>query len=154
MGAESKIRYEGLKGVNDMECRQVQRRISAYLDGELDLAATRSMEHHLERCAACQETLADFQRVDASVRGLPSFDVGPEFFPRLLKQVVRPTGAGALERHGRFPFGPIKKIASTFMDMLEERQSVSTHTLDEFGDFPPCSMGSIYLKLLSQAVRG
>jgi anti-sigma factor RsiW len=137
-----------------MECQQVQRRISAYLDGELDAAAMRNMESHLEGCAACKEMAADFERVDAMVRGLPRLDVGAEFIPRLLDEVGRPTGTGASERRSRFPLAPLKTIASTFMDLLEERSSIGTHTLDEFGDFPPCSIGYIYLKLLNQTVRG
>jgi anti-sigma factor RsiW len=137
-----------------MDCQKVQRRISAYLDGELDLAKTQSIESHLDRCAACKEMVADFQRVDALVRGLPKLDVGSEFVPRLLKEVVRPAGPATSARSTRITLAPIMRVVSTFMDLLEERKSVSTHTLDEFGDFPPCSMGYIYLKLLNHAVRG
>jgi hypothetical protein len=143
-----------MKGVKDMECQKVQRKTSAYLDGELDLAASRSMESHLDQCAACEEMVADFQRVDALVRGLSRLDVGSEFVPRLLKEVGKPTGPGVSARSTLFPFARITRIVSTFMDLLEERKSVTTHTLDEFGDFPPCSIGSIYLKLLDPAVRG
>jgi hypothetical protein len=34
------------------------------------------------------------------------------------------------------------------------RQSSGTRSLEEFGDFPPCSLGSIYLGLIEQSERG
>jgi hypothetical protein len=143
-----------MKGVQNMQCQKVQRKISAYLDGELDLLASRSMESHLDQCAACMEMVADFHRIDALVRGLPRLDVGSEFVTRVLKEVGKPNGPGANARSDRFPFASILSAMSTFMDLLEERRSATTRTLDEFGDFPPCSIGYIYLKLLKQPVRG
>jgi hypothetical protein len=143
-----------MKGVKNMQCQKVERKISAYLDGELDSAASRSIESHLDHCAACKEIVADFRRVDSLVRGLPRLDVNSKFVPRLLKEVGRPSGPVESARYDRFPFAPILRVVSTFIDLLEERKPASTHTLDEFGDFPPCSMGYIYLKLLNQPVRG
>ena len=36
-----------------MVCKQVIRKLSEYLDGELDEAVARELERHLERCVDC-----------------------------------------------------------------------------------------------------
>jgi hypothetical protein len=143
-----------MKGAKNMQCQKVQRNLSAYLDGEPDLAASRRVESHLDQCAACMKMVADFRKVDALVRGLPRFDVSPEFVAQLLEEVGELGAPAQRSRSDRFPFAPVFRIMSTFMDLLEERKSAGTHTLDEFGDFPPCSIGYIYLRLLNQPVRG
>jgi hypothetical protein len=143
-----------MKGVKNMQCQKVQRNLSAYLDGELDLAASRSVESHLDQCAACMKMVADFRKVDALVRELPKLDVGPEFVAQLLEEVGESDAPAQRSHSDRSPFAPILRVMSTFIDLLEERRSASTHTLDEFGDFPPCSIGYIYLRLLNQPVRG
>jgi anti-sigma factor RsiW len=143
-----------MKGVKDMECQKIQRKISAYLDGELDWGASRSIESHLNQCAACMEMVADFRRVDALVRGLPKLDMRPEFVAQLLKEAGEAGAPARRSRSDQFPFAPVLRVMTTFMDLLEERKAASTHALDEFGDFPPCSIGYIYLKLLNQPVRG
>jgi hypothetical protein len=144
-----------MKGVKNMQCQEVQRKISAYLDGELDLAASRSLESHINDCTACKEIVADFRTIDALVRGLPKLEPDPDFAAQLLKKAGELGSIPAQEtRSARSPFTPALRIISTFMDMLEERKAASTHILDEFGDFPPCSIGYIYLKLLGEPVRG
>jgi anti-sigma factor RsiW len=143
-----------MKGVKNMQCQKVQRKLSAYMDGELALAALRSVESHLDQCAACMKMVADFRKVDALVRELPRFDVSPEFVAQLLKEVGESGTPAKRSLSGWYPFAPILRVMSAFLDLLEERKSAGTHTLDEFGDFPPCSIGYIYLRLLNQPVRG
>jgi anti-sigma factor RsiW len=135
-----------------MQCQKIQRKMSAYLDGELDLAASRSIESHLCQCEVCMKMVADFRRVDALVRGLPKLELSPDFAAQLLKEVGKPSGSAESALYGRSPFAPVLRVMSTFMDMLEERKTASNHTLDEFGDSPPCSIGFIYLNLLNQPV--
>ena len=137
-----------------MQCQKVQRKLSAYLDGELDLGASRSIESHLNQCGACMEMVANCRRVDALVRGLPKLDVGPDFVAQLLEEAGASGAPARRSRSDRSPLAPVLRVMSTFMDMLEERKTASTHTLDEFGDFPPCSIGHIYLRLVNPAVRG
>jgi len=143
-----------MKGVKNMQCRQVQRKLSAYLDGELDLAASRSLESHINHCTACKGIVADFRTIDALVRGLPKHEPTPDFTVQLLDKARESSIPDQKSRSARSPFSPLLRILSTFMDMLEERKAASTHILDEFGDFPPCSIGYIYLKLLGEPVRG
>jgi anti-sigma factor RsiW len=143
-----------IKGVKDMECPKVQRKISAYLDGSLDSTSSRIVERHISQCGTCQRIVADFQRIDDLMRALPKFDMGPGFVGQLLEEVSG-SRAPALTRHSdRSLFAPVIRFMSGFMDLLEGRKAPSTHTLDEFADFPPFSLGYIYFKLLDQPERG
>jgi hypothetical protein len=137
-----------------MQCQKVQRKISAYLDGELDAASSQSMERHIDQCGACREMAADFKEVDVLMRGLPKLDMGPDFVGQLLERVSESRAPVAGKSSNRSLFAAVMRFMSNFMDLLEARHSPSTKTLDEFGDFPPFSMGYIYFKLLDQTGRG
>lgn len=137
-----------------MQCQKVQRKISAYMDGELDAAASRSIERHISQCGACREMAADFKEVDVLVRGLPKLDMGPDFVGQLLERVSESHAPVADTYSDRSLFATVMRFMSNFMDLLEARSSPSTKTLDEFGDFPPFSMGYIYFKLMDQTGRG
>jgi hypothetical protein len=137
-----------------MQCQKLQRQISAHMDGELDSASSRSVERHINQCGACRKMVVDFQKVDDLVRGLPKFDMGPNFVGQLLEAVGASHSPVPTEPLDRSLFARVTRFMSRFMDLLEARKSPSTHTLDEFGDFPPSSMGYIYFKLLDQPGRG
>ena len=137
-----------------MQCQKAQRQISAYMDGELDAASSRSMERHISQCGACREMAAGFREVDVLMRGLPKLDMGPDFVGQLLEKVNESREPVAGRCSDRSLFAAVMRFTSSFMDLLETRSSPSTKTLDEFGDFPPFSMGHIYFKLLDQTGRG
>lgn len=136
-----------------MQCQDAQRKISAYMDGELDAASWRSVEHQFSQCGECRKMVADFKEVDALVRGLPKFDMRPDFVGQLLEKVGESRAPVAEARSDRSLFAPVMRFMSNFMDLIEPRKSPSTKTLDEFSDFPPFSMGYIYFKLLDQTGR-
>ena len=50
-----------------MECREVEGLLGAYLDGELDPAASASVQGHAETCAICRERLANLESVGSIV---------------------------------------------------------------------------------------
>lgn len=137
-----------------MQCQKVQRKISAYMDGELDEASSRSMERHISQCGKCREMAADFKEIDVLIRGLPKLDMGPDFVGQFLERVSESRAPVAGKSSNRWPFATVMRFMSNFMDLLEARNAPSTKTLDEFGDFPPFSMGHIYFKLLDQTGRG
>jgi anti-sigma factor RsiW len=63
--------------------------LSAYVDGDLDAAATRAVAGHLADCAACRAVVADLERLRDEVRGwatdtaLPAADLWPGIAARL-----------------------------------------------------------------------
>lgn len=136
-----------------MQCEKLQRELSAYVDGELDAASSRGIERHLDQCDACRKMLADFREVDALVRGLPRFVAGPDFAVQLLARVSECRAPIAHGPSHRSLFSLAMRFLSHFVDLLEARESPNTKTLDEFGDFPPSSLGYIYFQLLDQTGR-
>jgi anti-sigma factor RsiW len=138
-----------------MQCRQAKAKISAYMDHELDAVSSRLVESHLHQCAECREALNNFQELDDMVRGLPRFDLGPDFAKQM---VMKASGLAAAEKAGRTDslslLGRLSQIVEDFVDLVSSARSPSTGTLDEFGDFPPLSMGYIYFRLMEVPGRG
>lgn len=136
-----------------MQCEQLQGKLSAYVDGELDAASSLGIERHLDQCDACREMMAEFREVDALVRGLPKFVADPNFAVQLLERVSECRAPIAHGPSHRSVFSLAMRFLSNLVDLLEARESPNTKTLDEFGDFPPSSLGYIYFQLLGQTGR-
>jgi anti-sigma factor (TIGR02949 family) len=56
-----------------VECREVERLLGAYLDGELDPAVSTSVRDHAETCAACRQRLANLESIGRLVRRAPYY---------------------------------------------------------------------------------
>ena len=63
-----------------MACEHYERRIKAWLDGELDAASAADVESHVAACAGCRARAADFRRLAECIRALASEPAPP---PRL-----------------------------------------------------------------------
>jgi anti-sigma factor RsiW len=63
-----------------MVCEPHERRIKAWLDGELDAASAADVESHVAACASCRARSADFRRLAECIRALASEPAPP---PRL-----------------------------------------------------------------------
>ena len=64
-------------------CRVYGVELSAYVDGELDLAAERFLERHVEHCADCASALATLRRLEERLEALPQFAPSRQFEARL-----------------------------------------------------------------------
>jgi hypothetical protein len=60
-----------------MGCQDVRNQLSAYLEGELDVAPRRVIEDHVRQCVRCQGELVLLQRTIALLRGLDEVEVPP-----------------------------------------------------------------------------
>jgi mycothiol system anti-sigma-R factor len=56
-----------------VECREVDDRLGAYLDGELEPAASTSVRDHADTCAACRQRLANLESIGRMVRRAPYY---------------------------------------------------------------------------------
>ncbi len=136
-----------------MKCREARKKISAYLDCELDDSALRRLESHLDQCADCREALGDLQGVNDILRSMPMIELGPHFAARMVRMVNETATMGEIGDLGRSSLlKRLSLIAVDFVNMVSSVRSPSTGTLDEFSDCPPLSMGHIYFKLI--AVNG
>ena len=77
-----------------MTCGELEILLCDYLDGALGADDTRTVESHLETCAACSELVRDSRQVTAFMARTAEAEPPA----RLLTQILNETGSG---RHGR-----------------------------------------------------
>jgi anti-sigma factor RsiW len=85
-------------------CRDLERKLSAYLDGELPPRETQAVKAHLAACPSCSAALAAMRAAEADLKGLPSMEPSPFFTARAVAaaKAQRPE-AGAYRRFLRLP---------------------------------------------------
>lgn len=71
-----------------MECYQVKRKLSAYLDGEMSSAENKEIAEHLQTCRICQEELAVLSKIIDALDVLEGMEPPPYFMTRV-RQCVR-----------------------------------------------------------------
>ncbi len=82
-----------------MTCEQTRRRLTAYLDGDLDADDGTRVRVHLRGCAACRQVASDEAALRDELRALPSLDP-----PASLWAGVREQLAAAEEAEARRPW--------------------------------------------------
>ena len=60
-----------------MKCRNVQKKLSAYQDGELEPREQEQVRSHLLSCQVCREQFAEFERVWQTLGGLEEIHPDP-----------------------------------------------------------------------------
>lgn len=76
-----------------MRCAEIDGRLQAYFDGELDAAGAGALEDHLGSCAACRAALAELRELRAALRSELPFERAPEALEARI--------AAALDRESR-----------------------------------------------------
>ena len=71
-----------------MENDKYRSKLSAYKDGKLNGRLSEEVSLHLRNCVACKKELAEFERVDALVRGMPRLQVSEAFASQIIARVV------------------------------------------------------------------
>jgi anti-sigma factor RsiW len=139
-----------------MNCSQIRRKLSAFIDSELDGATSRLIEQHLEGCPECRENLIDFREVNELVQGLEKIDPGPDFSSRVVTAAMRTSVAANRETvsfAARLKLA-LARLSEAVFRLFEPGAGPNTQTLDEFNDCPPLSMSFIYFRLLDQRGGG
>ncbi|MDR3557051.1 MAG: zf-HC2 domain-containing protein [Syntrophobacteraceae bacterium] len=134
-----------------MDHNKVRMHLSALKDGELNENLRDPIVRHLQSCDSCREELNEFERIDSTLRGLPEISVSKTFVSEILArtQAAKPT------RHWKSIV--VRRIADRFFLLAASVSEVflgygpqTTGSLDEFGDFPPYSLGHVYFSLISR----
>ena len=128
--------------------------MSAHLDGELDNGSSPALASHIEQCTICRGYSAGLQSVDDLIRGLPRIEVGKDFSRHVVARAKEWDNLAVGKRPGTSAFASFLQLFEELLDTLLRDKAPDTHTLDEFGDFPPLSMGSIYFQVFGQSIRG
>ncbi len=61
-----------------MRCEEIQERLSAYLDRELEPAERQALEDHLRECAGCRQELALLRQTVSTLQSLEEMEVSPQ----------------------------------------------------------------------------
>ena len=76
--------------VESMSCAEVQDRLDAWIDGDLEPAEAGVLEVHMESCAACDEERRLADEIRAELRGLPELDP-PDRVIKVVRDETAPT---------------------------------------------------------------
>jgi anti-sigma factor RsiW len=136
-----------------MNCSQITRKFSAYMDDELDDAISHLIKEHLEGCPECLESLNGFMEVDNLVHGLPKIDPSADFASRVVSAAILTSDASG---RATVPFASrlkraVTRLSEAVFSLFEPGAGPNTRTLDEFNDCPPLSLSFIYFTLLEHA---
>ena len=136
-----------------MNCSQITRKFSAYMDDELDAAISHLIKEHLEGCPECLESLHGFMEVDNLVHGLPKIDPSADFASRVVSAAILTSDASG---RATVPFASrlkraVTRLSGAVFSLFEPGAGPNTRTLDEFNDCPPLSLSFIYFTLLEHA---
>jgi predicted anti-sigma-YlaC factor YlaD len=93
-----------------MKCRNVQKKISAYQDRELEPKEQEQVKSHLLSCRACREQFAELERAWKIVGQLEEIHPDPWFYRQLLRKIEEPRQQGLLPTIERF-FQPLRTPA-------------------------------------------
>jgi anti-sigma factor RsiW len=126
-------------------------KLSAYKDGKLNGRLSEEVSLHLRNCVACKKELAEFERVDALVRGMPRLEVSEAFTSQIVAKVV-------VKQGDLLDFAPLSKrifakflqLADSVFELIPAHEYRRTATLEEFCDFPPLSLSHAYFQLIGE----
>ncbi|SPF32365.1 putative transmembrane anti-sigma factor [Syntrophobacter sp. SbD1] len=134
-----------------MENDKYRSKLSAYKDGELDRSLSEEVSLHLQNCLACKKELAEFERVDAFVLGLPGLEVSEGFASQVIAKVaVKERDTLDLAHFSRRIFAKVLQLADSVFELIQGHGYRRTATLDEFGDFPPLLLSYAYFQLIGK----
>ncbi|TSA47052.1 MAG: hypothetical protein D4R56_02790 [Deltaproteobacteria bacterium] len=70
-----------------MRCHRIQKRLSAYQDGEVGGKERERIAIHLEGCPACRSALAEQEQAWQSLENIPEIQASPGFERRLFERI-------------------------------------------------------------------
>lgn len=72
-----------------MSCNSLEESIALYVEGDLDLSRTKSVELHLRTCASCQRFLKELKASQSTVKELAAESLDPASFNVVRKRVMQ-----------------------------------------------------------------
>ena len=79
-----------------MKCCNVQKKLSAYQDKELEIHEREEIKEHLLNCRACSEQYAEFEQVWQTLGGLEEIHPDPWFYRQVVRKIKEPHEQGLL----------------------------------------------------------
>ena len=157
-----------------MKCRNVQKRLSAYQDGELKPQEQEEIGRHLQDCLACREEYDNLERVWQNLGGLEEIGPDPWFYAQLVRKIKEPPERGllpTLQHAFQFVGAPVivsmiliiglvaggylgtnlarRDLLSFQSDLVGDSQSAFFASMKAFDPAPPGTFAEGYLRLAS-----
>jgi anti-sigma factor RsiW len=80
-----------------MECHNIEKKLSAYQDGELSTSEKEQVERHLSGCHLCREQYAGLHQTWQALGEMTEIRPAPGFFQRISRKIGQPSRKGVLE---------------------------------------------------------
>ena len=141
-----------------MECHEVQQRLSAWLDGELDEAAGTKLTAHLKGCEACRREWRELTLLDAALGRLVA-PVPPGLAEKVAARVRRPRRRQWLQNVALAACLVLGislggTMARSFYTATPTETGTEVASLEVFHDFPQGSLGAVVASYQSEAGNG
>ena len=130
-----------------MHCNEIQSRLSVFLDDELEPEIRQLVKGHINKCVECREALKALQRVDRRIKDFPSIPAPEGFSDQVMLRAGKSASTIKYKQTIRRTTDSAVGFLDDLLDLIKSRQRLTTQILDEFADFPPCSLGRAYIKL-------
>ena len=99
-----------------MKCHSVQKKLSAYQDGELDSKERQQVKSHLLNCQSCSEQFAQLERTWLTLGELKEIRPDPWFYSQVVRKIKEPRERGlSLGFQWVFPILRVPAIASILL---------------------------------------
>jgi anti-sigma factor RsiW len=79
-----------------MKCHAIEKRLSAYQDGELPASENEAIGRHLAECATCREQYEQLQQLWQALDDLQPIPALPEFYRQVNRRIKQLTENGAI----------------------------------------------------------
>jgi predicted anti-sigma-YlaC factor YlaD len=73
-----------------MKCRNIQKKLSAYQDKELENHEQEQVRSHLLSCQVCREQFGEFERVWQTLGGVEEIHPDPWFYRQIVRKIKEP----------------------------------------------------------------
>ncbi|MBW1848117.1 MAG: zf-HC2 domain-containing protein [Deltaproteobacteria bacterium] len=131
-----------------MHCDEIRIKLSAYLDNELEAEISWRVEEHLAECCGCRKELKTLKTINQRIMDFPWLRVSEGFDKKIMSSVDKSETHKKHEQIIRRAIVSAINFFERLFGLISTEKWPSTQSLDEFGDFPPCSLGRVYFKLI------
>ncbi len=154
-----------------MSCRQIQKMLVPYQDGELGAAEQSRISNHLQDCIVCRQYYAEMEKAWQSLEGIQEIETSPSFYGHICKKINNPP-KHYFWRHFQWVIPLFPRPAVTFALLLigvlsgaflgnvivkewsEKNQviysqaPIDIHSINSFALAPPGTLGNGYLRMV------
>lgn len=157
-----------------MDCREINRKLSAYQDRELPGSQMAEIKNHLNNCADCSTAFQQMNEVWESLSNVETIESAPYFWTRLSQRMNE---RDRKQTGWNFIFAPIQKLSFSILitgvlifamaigmylgeNISQHSQPTSPNVAEQeldqvfpmssFDDFPEQSVAQVYVTMLSE----